>query len=148
MHCMYLIVYIRFSGRRGDKLVYQIRNIWSCRVKLYCLNLLQRRPKKAPCSSDPSAKPQSGRPSHTRLDARHFPFAHWNSPAGHWGTGRVGPQKSSSDRSAQSGFPSQRRARFRHGPLWGWGSTHLINFHLSWVETPVFKSWWIYIKQN
>lgn len=29
-----------------------------------------------PCSSEPSAKPQSSRPSHTRLAGRHLPLAH------------------------------------------------------------------------
>lgn len=76
---------------------------------------------RSPCSSDPSAKPQSSRPSHTRLAGRHFPLAHWNSPTGHRGTGVAGPQNSSSDWSAQSGWPSQRRAGFKHGPLQGWG---------------------------
>lgn len=70
-----------------------------------------------PCSSEPSAKPQSSRPSQTRLAARHFPLAHWNSPGGQRGVGGAGPQGSSSEWSAQSGWPLQRRASFRHGPL-------------------------------
>lgn len=31
---------------------------------------------KLPCSSEPSAKPQSSLPSHTWLAGRHFPLAH------------------------------------------------------------------------